>query len=229
MTFNTPTLEGMPVEVRVKVYAEMSPPINNHVDAYHGIVLANHRFKNEAESELIRNMKAFLESIMKNWSQTYDAPLRINMPTAITAIKHVKIAIPKSVVAADAFQKFPVSFIPLLDLYISTMTIAVYKDGQADDNDLKSLGHCKPPGVLHLLYRIDDMLDEPMHLRCDDGSFHLHKQSFDVDTFTMECHELDAYSTNILRHGVTFQDPKYWKFEYIKVGDKTAGCTWHRL
>jgi hypothetical protein len=190
-------LQGLPAELRLKVYSNMSPPFDLHIGENRGILMANRLFKSEVEAEWIRNMGRFLQSVMDAWSTKYASPLRIDLPTTIMEIKHVKLAIPKSTVRAEVFREFPAALLPLLDLHISSMTITFYEDEVFDETEhpgthlraLKDFGG----GMIWFLSRIRQVLDKRAFLDCDDGSEQLRKDTFQVDTLKVEWGELTPW------------------------------------
>jgi hypothetical protein len=178
-------LQGLPAELRLKIYSGMSPPFDIPIGENRGILMANSSFKSEVEAEWIRNMRRFLQSVLDAWSTKYASPLRIDLPTTILGIKHVKLAIPKSVVRAEVFCHFPAALLPLLDLHISSMTIAFYEDEDHEyanwgtlQRALKDFGGALP----RLVTRIRQVLDKRALLYCDDSSEQLRKDTFQVDT-----------------------------------------------
>ncbi|KAI4652655.1 uncharacterized protein J4E79_008962 [Alternaria viburni] len=59
------SLLGLPAELRLKMYAEMSPPLNGHIADYQSLFLSCKKLKAEAEIEIVRNMQHFLRDVMK--------------------------------------------------------------------------------------------------------------------------------------------------------------------
>ncbi|KAI4705890.1 hypothetical protein J4E81_000775 [Alternaria sp. BMP 2799] len=100
------SLLGLPAELRLKMYAEMSPPLNGHIADYQSLLLSCKKLKAEAEIEIVRNMQHFLRDVMSTWNKTYGAPLRINIPIQVDQITHVEIGIPTSILdRPDAFAR----------------------------------------------------------------------------------------------------------------------------
>jgi hypothetical protein len=224
----TLTLEGMPAEIRGSIYAQISPPFNNHLDAFHGIVSANHYLHKEAKYELIRNMTLFLGHIVKEWRKAYDSFLRIDMPTTVASISNIKIAIPLSALYKNVFIKFPTCLLPLLEIQISSLTITVYKDDDWEGNypfPEKFLMF----GLMSLLRRIGQTLDKCTVLFCDDGILRVRKSTFSVHTVTVAWNDIDVVFGRASLWGIAFENLKHRQFEYIAAGPKTIGCVWNRL
>ncbi|KAI4645787.1 hypothetical protein J4E93_005365 [Alternaria ventricosa] len=129
------SLLGLPAELRLKMYAEMSPPLNGHIADYQSLVLSCKKLKAEAEIEIVQNMQHFLRDVISTWDKTYGAPLRINIPIQVDQITRVEIGIPTSILdKPDVFTRFPAAFALLPYLYIARLTFIFYddKDGWAD-------------------------------------------------------------------------------------------------
>jgi len=103
-----PNFRTLPAGLRSLMYAEMSPPLRNHIDQYHSIVLSCKELKADVEGEIVHHMLAFLTTTMKAWGEMHTSPLQIKMPTTLSLIKHVAISLPKSVLRLeDGFRKTP--------------------------------------------------------------------------------------------------------------------------
>ena len=138
---NAASLLGLSAELRLKIYAEMSPPLNGHIADYQSLFLSCKKLKAEAEIEVVRNMQHFLKDVKSTWDKTYGAPLRINIPIQVDQITHVEIGIPTSVLEKpDTFVRFPAAFALLPCLYIASLTFIFYddKDGWGEHHSVCS-------------------------------------------------------------------------------------------
>jgi hypothetical protein len=226
-------LQGLPAELRLKVYSGMSSPFDIHIGENRGIIMANRLFKSEVEAEWIRNMRKFLQSVMDAWSTKYAAPLRINLPTTILGIKNIKIAIPKSVVRAEIFfRHFPAALLPLLD--ISSMTITFYEDEVFDEAEHPGIQwqalHHFGGGMIWFISRIRQVLDKRALLRCDDGSEQLRKDTFQVDTLKVEWGELTPMDQGVLRCRLDWGGVlERRQLEEHETNHLLVGATWHKV
>lgn len=121
---------GLSTELRSLVYANMSPPLNNHIDVYE-FILSCKQLKAEAEGEMVHHMKMFFKAIiMKVWDKTHNSPLVIKMPTTIAEIENVDVCIPKSALRVPCTFHYatPAAFLPLRNLHITSLAFHRHED-----------------------------------------------------------------------------------------------------
>jgi hypothetical protein len=126
-------LHTLPVEIRLRIYDEMTPPFDSRISDWRGLFLSCKQFHYEMKHELLRNMTKYLGHIKKDWTKSYDVPLKISTPTRIAEIESLFVAIPNSYFRTreaqfPAARRFSTALLSLLQLGISKLTFTRYED-----------------------------------------------------------------------------------------------------
>ena len=176
------SLLGLPAELRLRMYAEMSSPLDGYIADYQSLVLSCKTLRAEAETEMVRNMQRFLEDVMSTWDKTHDAPLRVKMPTRIGQITNVEIRIPISILGDQGiFAKFPAAFALLPRLYIARLTFILYDDEDSSGNITSYAAKWKRlQGSLRFNRCVSDMTANDLKLCLDDETESPHAPASNV-------------------------------------------------
>jgi hypothetical protein len=229
--------ENLPAELRAKVYANISPPLNGAIEDFQSIMLANRHLKGEVEGELIRNMKLFLEDIMNEWPKTWHSPLRIAMPTSISDISKVNIIIPKSYSRRNNFDlpNAPALLLPLLDLHVSSITVTFY-DGEKFDAPIEAMGagHSFEAHVACFIQRMSSLFTAGAFLMCDDGNQHTCKDDCKINAIAVRWDSDEPTQRERMEEAISFailvsRFTGYRKVEWIKSNNNIAGMEWQLL
>jgi hypothetical protein len=129
-------LHTLPVEIRLRIYEEMTPPLDSRIADWRGLFLSCKQFHYEMKHELLRNMTKYLGQIKKHWAKSHALPLHISTPTSITEIENILVAIPNSYFRVretqfPAARIFSAALLSLLQLGISQLTFTRYEDDVA--------------------------------------------------------------------------------------------------
>jgi hypothetical protein len=229
--------ENLPAELRAKVYANISPPLNGTIEDFQGIMLANRHLKGEVEGELIRNMKPFLEHIMNEWSKTWHSPLHIAMPTSISDISKVNIIIPKSYFRRNNFDlpNAPASLLPLLDLHVSSITVTFYEDEKSDAPlEAMGAGHSCEAHVACFIQRMFSPFTAGAYLMCDDGNQHTCKDDCKIKAIAVRWDSDEPTQRELMEGAMSFailvsRFMGYKKVDWIRSNNNIAGMEWQLL
>ena len=176
------SLLGLPAELRLKMYAEMSPPLNGHIADYQSLVLSCKKLRAEAEIEVVRNMQHFLKDVKSTWDKTYGAPLRINIPIQVDQITHVEIGIPTSILEKpDMFARFPAAFALLPRLYIARLTFIFYDDKDGWGDITSSARRERVLASFRFKHHFSDMITRDTKLCLDNDTESPHPPGSNVD------------------------------------------------
>ena len=228
------SLLGLPAELRLKMYAEMSPPLNGHIAGYQSLVLSCKRLRAEAETEMVRNMQRFLEHVMSTWDKTHDAPLRIKMPTRIGQITNVEIRIPTSVLGVRGmFAKFPAAFALLPRLCIARLTFILYDDEDGSGNITSYAAKWKRlQGSLRFNRCVSDMTANDMKLCLDDKTESPHAPGSNVHEIRVLWeNELESVSSAYLSKRADYAYPgdhERWFLIKAETSSGYLGFVWKR-
>jgi len=228
------SLLGLPAELRLKMYAEMSPPLNGHLADYQSLILSCKLLHDEAETESVRNMQRFLKDVMSTWDKTHDAPLRIKMPTQIDQITHVEIAIPTSTLdIPDMFAKFPAAFALLPRLYIACLTFSFYEDEDSWKNISLPATQERLRGYFLLESCVSNMMAKDMKLSLDDDTESPHAPGSNFDAIRLlSRNDLELVTSAILSkriiHGNS-GDYERWYLMRSPASPGHIGLLWKRM
>ncbi|KAJ4346655.1 uncharacterized protein N0V89_010586 [Didymosphaeria variabile] len=168
-------LRNLPVEIRLKIYEQMTPPVVSRLLDWRGLFLSCRLFHYEMKHELLRNMIKYLNRIQKDWVKVHAAPLQICIPTSITSIEKLSVAIPNSYFRAreaqfPAARIFSATLLSLLQLGISQLTIGRYED---DDKMKRTTSPVTEHSLADFVRDLLDLMDPSKPARAiktDDGT-----------------------------------------------------------
>ena len=145
------SLLGLPVELRINIYGNISPMLDDHFGAYKGLYLSCRQIHDELKEEAAKRMNKYLSGIQEDWKKTYKSVLRLSL----TGIKNVNVSIPLSHIYHKL--RFHGPLVALLPLKISRLSISFYNDNpDADPPDSES--------HMDFLCEIDKILGEKIQL-----------------------------------------------------------------
>ncbi|KAF2448469.1 hypothetical protein P171DRAFT_213342 [Karstenula rhodostoma CBS 690.94] len=129
------SLQNLPVEIRLRIYEHMTPPIDSRMADWRGMFMSCKQIHYEMKHELVRNMRRYLDQIKKQWTVSHDVRLHMSTPTKSSGINRISVAIPNSYFRAleakfPAVRFFPTALKSLLQLGISQLTITRYEDDE---------------------------------------------------------------------------------------------------
>lgn len=128
-------LHALPVEIRLRIYEQMTPPVDSRIEDWRGLFTSCKQIHYEMKHELLRNMIKYLDQVEKHWTKFHDMPLRISTPTSIAGIEQISVAIPNSYFRAreaqfPATRVFSAALLSLLQLSISQLNFTSYEDDE---------------------------------------------------------------------------------------------------
>jgi hypothetical protein len=148
---------SLPGELRNRIYG-LCTPLTAHVEEFSGLRSASKQIRAEYETEAVRTMRKYLETIEKNWPHSQE--LRITPPEKFSELADVTILLPVSLYfpqrGIDSFEDWVLddhgnsktmdtSLAPLFSVHLSSLTIG-YHD---DSNGLVRYDyHLVPQGLL---------------------------------------------------------------------------------
>lgn len=80
--------QDLPTELRLMVYANISPPLTGHMThSLKGFMLSSKAIKHELEHTVVGNMVKYLNEMKKEWNQTYGSNLMVSTPHSALDVK----------------------------------------------------------------------------------------------------------------------------------------------
>ncbi|KAJ4293394.1 hypothetical protein N0V90_008677 [Kalmusia sp. IMI 367209] len=185
------TLQGLPAEMRLKIYEHMTPPVDSRIADWRGIFLSCKQFNHEMKHELLRNMVRYLEQLKTEWTRIHGTQLHISIPTTIAAIEKLTVSIPNSYFRArearfPAARFFSVTLMSLVQLGISQLTFGRYEDDQTMKRTTVPITEHSLADFMRDLLDFMEASKPARVVTLDDGTEHVLSQGTAIDRIVFE-------------------------------------------